>query len=737
MENNSEVVQNSKEFKQMKDKIFYISKFLILSVLFSLSYITASSFTVPNNKIVERLTADSTLTLFQNVKGTQNQNGATISWNLHYELYEIAKDKNLIIKYNTKLNAARNSEGIEETDWMYSDVISAKNTSYELKNLKSDEKYVFKIGLFSDTKEVAEKREKGILWSSKSKFSTSRAWGLKRFFILIGSLVLFIYGMKLMSEGLQRAAGSKLRQMLRAITSSSWKGVATGFGITSIVQSSSVTTVMTVSFVNAGLLSLRQSAGIMMGANIGTTITGWLILLIGFKVNIASYSLVILAFAGPLLFIKSGKAKAWVSAILGFCILFIGLSFLKDAAPNLSQDSAIVQFFQSYKDVWYGSIMFVLLGALVTVIIQSSSAAMALTLTMVSAGLIPFEVACAMVLGENIGTTITAELASLIANVHAKRSARIHSLFNIFGVTWMLLVFPFALKGIGILVGYSEGTEFNTVNTEMANTGIALFHTCFNLANVLLLVWFIPQLVAIAERTVKSKGDEDEQFRLEFIGGPIQTAELSLLEVRKEMMKFGKLAQKMSLISQELLNTTDKKKQTKCYERLERYEEITDKIEIEISNYLSNLSKNEMSVKLSEEVQHMLSTSSDLESVGDIYYQIGKAVETKNEKKYWFNQEQREGLKEMNSLVDKAFDVMLKNLEHSSKELDIEIAQITEESINKLRNKLRKRHLKTVGKEGYNMKAGIVYSDVFSSLEKVGDHLINITETLIGEQDLN
>ena len=719
----------------MKHRKLYISKVLLLSVLFSLSSNYASSFIVSNSAILEELSSDSTLVLFQNVKGSQNENGVLISWNLNYELYELAKEKNLVIKYNTKLNATRNKEGIEETDWMYSEVISAKSTSYKLEGLKSDEKYVFKIGLFSDTREAAENQEKGVLWSSKSKFSTAESWGLKRFFILIGSLVLFIYGMKLMSEGLQRAAGSKLRQMLRAITSSSWRGVASGFGITSIVQSSSVTTVMTVSFVNAGLLSLRQSAGVMMGANIGTTITGWLILLVGFKVNIASYSLVILAFAGPLLFIRSGKAKAWSSAIIGFCILFIGLSFLKDAAPDLSQDSALVQFFQSYKGLWYGSIMFVLLGALVTVIIQSSSAAMALTLTMVSAGLIPFEVACAMVLGENIGTTITAELASLIANVHAKRSARIHSLFNIIGVTWMLLVFPFALKGIGFLVGSSEGAEFDSANTQMASTGIALFHTCFNLANVLLMIWFIPQLVSIAERTVKSKGDDDEQYRLEFIGGPIQTAELSLSEVRKEMMKFGRLAKKMSITSQDLLGTTDKKKQSKCYERLEKYEEITDKIEIEISTYLSKLSKNEMSVRLSEEVQHMLSASSDLESVGDIYYQIGKAVEIKNEKKHWFNQEQRDGLKEMNLLVDRAFDVMLKNLENSNKEIDIEQAKLIEYGINKLKNKLRKKHLKTIGEEGYNMKAGIVYSDIFSSLKKVGDHVTSITETLAGEQD--
>ncbi len=689
-----------------------------------------------NYEVLEALSLDSTIVLFQNLNGVGKEEGAKITWNLDYELFPILKEKSLVIKYNTKINAKRNKEGISNSDWIYSDPIDIKSTSYNISDLKPAEKYVFKLGIFTNDLESAKKSDKGIIWSEKSKFSTKRAWGVTKFLILLGSLVLFIYGMKIMSEGLQRAAGSRLRQMLRAITSNRWKGVLSGFGITSIVQSSSVTTVMTVSFVNAGLLTLTQSAGVMMGANIGTTITGWLILLLGFKVSITSYALVILALAGPLLFMKSARAKAWASALIGFCILFIGLSFLKDAAPDLSEDSAIVQFFQAYKSAWYGPLMFVLLGALVTVIIQSSSAAMALTLTMVSAGVIPFEVACAMILGENIGTTITAELASLIANVHAKRSARIHSLFNIIGVTWMLILFPVALKGLGAVVGWFEGVTFDPLNHEMANTGIALFHTCFNLANVLILIWFVPQLVKVAEKSVKSRGDEDEQFRLEFIGGVIQTAELSLLEARKEVVKFAGLAKRMSNISQELLETTDRKKQSKCYERLEKYEEITDRIEFEISNYLSKLSKNEMSTKTSSEIQRMLGVSSDLERIGDVYYQIGRAIEIKNEKKYWFNQEQRDGLKEMNTLVDRAFDIMLVNLEHKSESFDLQKAIEVEEEINKLRNKLRKRHLKTVGKEGYNMKAGIVYSDVFSSLEKVGDQLMNISGTLSGEQDV-
>ncbi|MFK7755965.1 MAG: Na/Pi cotransporter family protein [Flavobacteriales bacterium] len=700
--------------------------------------------TPPNYDLVEALSKNPDKSVFQNLHASSKEEGAVLSWNIDYDLYQLMEGKSIVVEYNTDIGAKRNKKGIEGSEWMYSDPLPYNATSLALKELKGEEKYVFKVGVFEGDLKQALQKDNGVYWSDKGKFKTKRAWGLVSFLILIGSLSLFIYGMKIMSEGLQRAAGSKLRQMLRSITSNRWKGVLSGFGITAIVQSSSVTTVMTVSFVNAGLLTLRQSAGVMMGANIGTTITAWLVLLLGFKVSISSYALVILAIAGPLLFIKSGKAKAWASALFGFCILFIGLNFLKDAAPSLGIDSPIVQFFETYKLAWYGPLMFVILGALVTVIIQSSSAAMALTLTMVSTGVIPFEVACAMVLGENIGTTITAELASLIANVHAKRSARIHSLFNIVGVTWMLLIFPLALSGITAIVGWSEGAVFDPSNVSdpqvaaMSATGIALFHTCFNLANVLLLIWFVPQIVRIAERTVKSKGDEDEQFRLEFISGSIETPSLSLLEVRKELHKFGGIAHKMSKITQDLLGSTDKKVQTKCYERLEKYEEITDRVEIEISSFLSKMSKSQMSEKMTLEVQGILGVSNDLETIGDIYFQIGKAIEAKNDKKHWFNQEQRDSLQSMNVLVEKAFSIMLDNLDRSNtSSIDLETAKEAEQAINKYRNKLRKKHLKTVGEEGYNMKGGIVYSDVFSSLEKIGDHIINVTETLIGEGDIS
>jgi phosphate:Na+ symporter len=531
--------------------------------------------------------------------------------------------------------------------------------------------------------------------------------------------------MKIMSEGIQQAAGSKLRQMLGSITSNRVKGVLTGFGITSIVQSSSVTTVMTVSFVNAGLMTLRQSAGVMMGANIGTTITAWIVLILGFKVSISSYAFMIIALATPLLFISKGKARAWASAIFGFCILFIGLDVLKDSVPTLNEGSSIVQFFIDFKNVWYGPIMFVFLGALVTIVIQSSSAAMALTLALVAAGTIPFEVACAMVLGENIGTTITAELASLIANVHAKRSARIHSMFNIIGVGWMLLIFPFFLK----LVGYiTAGTAFDPANTDMANSAIALFHTLFNLANVILLIWFVPQLVNLAIKSVPSRGDIDEEFKLDFISGPLgSTGEMCVLEAKKEVAKFGKITSKMNKFIRTYLNSSERKQKNKMLTKLEKYEEITDRVEIEITEYLGKAAQLEMSAEASVRMRGMLNISTDLERIGDIFYQMSKGLERKNDNKIYFTPEQRNGLNTMLDLIDEAFEIMNHNLNSEYGTISMDKAVQKEREINQFRDDLREDHL-THLEEGKNMDNALIFSDMFSSLEKVGDHIINVSE---------
>lgn len=664
-------------------------------------------------------------TIFKNNSGKGKVEEGEISWALERnklnEIISIYPDAYFVIKYNTKIGEKQNKEFKEKSPWVVIDEISVNKVKKKIEDLVGGESYVYKVGLHADGK---------TFWSKSGKFTTERSWGIFKLLVLIGALGMFIFGMKIMSEGLQKAAGSRLRNMLGSITSNRIKGVFTGFGITSIVQSSSVTTVMTVSFVNAGLLTLRQSAGVMMGANIGTTITAWLILLFGFKVSLDSYSLIFIAIGAPLLFFSKGKAKTWASVIIGFSLLFMGLGYLKDAVPELGPESALVQFFIDFKDVWYGPVMFVALGALVTVVIQSSSAAMALTMTLVAGGVIPFEVASAMILGENIGTTITAELASLIGNVHAKRSARIHSLFNIIGVTWAILLFPFILQAITYL--FIEGDPYTDGNA--ANVGLAIFHTAFNTLNVLILLPFVPWLVRMAERTVKSKGAADEEFHLDYIGSGIMgTPDLSIYEAKKEVAKFGELTSRMSGFTQSLLTEQNKKVKTKLHEKVAKYEEITDRVEIEVATYLAKVSEGEMSEDTAEQVRSMNSIVNDLERIGDIYYQISKAIERKDEQKIWFVPKQRESLLQMFALVDKAFEIMIENLNADWSDVSIEKANAAENAINKKRDKMRDEHLENLGNSEFNMESGMIFSNLFSSCEKVGDHIINVSEAVIGK----
>ena len=673
---------------------------------------------------------------FNNLTAKSIEEGFKLSWGINYDDYDAFKGKNLIIKYNTKIGSKRNKKGFEGSEWKYSETFSALKTNFEIIDLYGNEKYEAYLGLIvnSEIKNLDPKNYE-IVWSKKVKVKTLRGWGIMKLLILLGSLGLFIFGMKIMSDGLQRTAGEKLRRMLGSITSNRFKGVFTGFMSTSIVQSSSVTTVMTVSLVNAGLINLRQSAGVMMGANIGTTITAWLVLLLGFKVSISSYALALIAIGAPLLFMTFRKSKDLANAIIGFAILFIGLQFLKEAVPNLDKDSALVQFFINYKDIpFISNLMFVGLGALVTIVIQSSSAAMALTLTMVSKGIIPFEVACAMVLGENIGTTITAEIASSIGNVHAKRSARIHSLFNIVGVTWMLIIIPLFLELIGFFIGQSHGLTFDPENTGMANEGIALFHTLFNSANVLLLIGFVPLLVKIAERSVSSKGEADEEFKLDYISAAgIALPEVAILEAKKEVAKFGHVTTRMNDFIKTLINDQDKKIRNKMLSKLKKYEEITDRVEVEVASYLDKLSIQEISQEASSQIRSMLSITNDLERIGDIYYQMSKTIERKDEEKIYFLPEQRENLNKMLDLLEKAFTEMNTNLSSEYGHISIENAKKYEREINQIRNDLRKSYLEQAEKGEYKFQPGIMYNNLFSSCEKVGDHIINVTEAVAGE----
>lgn len=700
-----------------------MSRLLLITLAFAILFLPIKK------SVAQEAMLNDDVSIIKNINSTPKVEGFTIGWTIDYDHYEQLKAEgySIVISYNTKIGADRFKEGYKGSEWQEIKDIPLNQTSYEVNAVAGDEDYVYKVGL---------SKGEEILWSKKYKVKTDIGWGIFKFLVMIGSLGMFIYGMKVMSEGLQQAAGSKLRNLLGSITSNRVKGVLTGFGITSIVQSSSVTTVMTVSFVNAGLMTLVQSAGVMMGANIGTTITGWLINIFGFKVSIGSFALVFIAIGAPLMFFGKQQIKAWSGAIIGFSLLFMGLGSLKDSVPELGPDSALVKFFIDYKDIpVLSTLLFVFLGTLVTVIVQSSSAAMALTMTLVAGGIVPFEVASAMILGENIGTTITAEIASTIGNVHAKRSARIHSMFNIIGVTWAVLLFPFILQGIeAFMLSTGGGSPFDNP-AEHANTGLAIFHTTFNLLNVLILIWFVPNLVRIAERTVKSKGAQDEEFHLDYIGsGYMSTPDLSILEAKKEIAKFGELTSRMSKFSRSILFEKTAKKQKKLHKRIAKYEEITDRVEIEVANYLNKISEGELSGEMAMRIRGMNSIVNDLERIGDIFFQISKTLERKSEEKIWFNPQQRNNLGEMFDLVDEAFNIMVENLNADSSKVTLNRAKDAENAINEKRDALRKDYLDNLSKsDELHLRGGLIYNDVVASLEKVGDHIINVSEGIIGK----
>ena len=556
------------------------------------------------------------------------------------------------------------------------------------------------------------------------------------FLKLIGSLGIFLFGMKMMSESLQKVAGSKLRNILTAMTSSRIKGVLTGILITAIIQSSSATTVMVVSFVNAGLLTLLESIGVIMGANIGTTITAWIISILGFKVSMSALSLPLIGLSVPLLFSKINRRRSIGEIMVGFALIFMGLEYMKGSVPDIKSNPEVLSFLANYTDLGLGSFfIFLFIGTLLTVVIQSSSATMALTLVMASNGWIGFETAAALVLGENIGTTITANLAATIANVSAKRAARAHLIFNTFGVVWMTIAFPFFLKGINWAV-MEMGSESAFTSTKSLPIALSLFHTTFNLLNVFFLIWFVPLIQKTVTTMVKSRDDEEE-FNLKFITtGLLSTSELSLLQAKNEIVGYSAHTVKMFSIVRKQLFEEKTSKFEKRFKKIEKYEEASNKIELDIANYLTLISEGELSEDTSRRIKAYLNIIDNLESVSDCAYNLSRTFLRKKKEKVTFPKELKNNLTSMFDLVEEAIDNMQEILSKHPHEVGLDIADSIEDEINEMRNRLRKDHLNNIEtQKEYNYMAGIIYTDLFSESEKLGDYAYNVCEAFCEIQD--
>jgi len=564
---------------------------------------------------------------------------------------------------------------------------------------------------------------------------------------LVGALGLFLYGMKLMSESLQKVAGNKMRQILTAMTSSRIKGVFTGLLVTTTIQSSSATTVMIVSFVNAGLISLIASIGVIMGANIGTTVTAWIIAILGFKVSLSFLSLPLIGISLPLFFSKNGLRKSWGEFIIGFAILFIGLQFLKESVPDIKSNPEALNFLKSFADLGYWSVLiFVLVGTLLTIVIQSSSATMALTLVMCYNGLISFELAAAMVLGENIGTTITANIAAVVANVSAKRTARAHLIFNLFGVIWMLIVFRYFLMGIDMVMLQYHGisilnTHLSQADYEMVKNeypvALAIFHTSFNVINTLVLIGFAPLIAKAAIKMVPDKGEDDEEFRLMYINtGLFSTSEIAIIQAQKEIMTFGRRIERMLTFAEALLKEEKSKKYYKLLSKIEKYEQITDNLELEIADFLTKVSEGELSHESSKKIRALLKIIDDMESVGDTIYQLSKVMDNAKQSQVVFNEKQLDALREMFDLLKKAFAEMNLNLGKDYDSVNIDKAESIEMTINNKRNAFRLQHVEDLKEKKYKHKVGTLYIDMVSICERVGDYVINVSEAIDEYQEV-
>lgn len=602
-------------------------------------------------------------------------------------------------------------------------------------------------------------------------------YSLLDFLGLLGAVGLFLYGMKVMSEGLQKAAGDRLRNILSAMTRNRFTGTVTGFFITALIQSSSASTVMVVSFVNAGLMTLAQSMAVIMGANVGTTFTAWVIALFGFKVDISAFALPLIGLAVPLLFSSKSRTKSIGEFTIGFAFLFMGLSMINKYVPDLQSNPEMFAFLERYASLGFGSVMiFCFVGIVVTMIIQSSAATFAITLIMCSKGWITFDLACALILGSNIGTTITPLLASMSGNVAAKRTAMGHLLFNLLGTLWVLAIFyPFVnlnswiTEDIGqgdptALYRYVTDLKINhpdiynqlysnslptpdgdilrhqTIITQLqvsVSFGLSMFHTVFNLINLSIMIWLTKVYVKIVEFLVPAKHHGDDEFQLKFIqGGILSASELNISQAEKEISVFAERVARMLPMAKELVTTKDGSDEfNKVYSRLEKYEEISDRMEIEIANYLNRCAEGRLSNESKRRIAAMLSIDSEIESIADCALGVGKILLRKQQSSVTFNEEIYKNIGTMFSYVDKAVQnmlLLLQNIEHQN-EPDIIVSYNCEREINNLRNQLRTNNIENINDRHYEYQSGIYYMDIISTLEKMGDYVINVVDILKDE----
>ena len=550
------------------------------------------------------------------------------------------------------------------------------------------------------------------------------------FLRLIGSLALFLYGMKIMSEGLQKFAGDSLRRILTAMTTNRVTGVLTGVLITAVIQSSSATTVMVVSFVNAGLLTLTQSIGVIMGANIGTTVTAWLISALGFKVDIAAFALPLLAFALPLFFSGKSSRKSIGEFVFGFAFLFMGLQSLKANAPDLGANPEMLAFVQNYTDMGFFSIiLFLFIGAILTMIVQASAATMAITLIMCANGWIDYHLGVALVLGENIGTTITPNLAALTGNTQARRAALAHLVFNVFGVMWVLVLFYPFTNAVSWFVTHVMKVSDPAVAVSFK---LAAFHTAFNISNTFIMIWFVSLIEKTLFTLIKPQV-EDEEYRLRYItGGMLSTAELSILQAHKEISLFAERTARMFNMVKELFYEKNEETFLKTYSRVEKYENISDRMEIEIANYLTEVSEGRLSSESKEEIRIMLRAVSEIESIADSCNNLARSIKRRNEFKSEFTEEQNKHLDHMFELVSGALNRM--NLILHKPELvhdDINPSYNIENEINNYRNQLKSRNIEDINNKLYQYQDGVYYMDMVSESEKLGDYVLNVVQAVI------